>query len=183
MSGSQWQDELTPILRQSQIVSGALILGCVTFFGVAIAVPGEAAPIDPNLPILTYAAIGFAVMALIARWMVPGIVASTTRRKIIAGTWRLPTHAPARTVAFVERTGDAGRLAMALMTGTIVSGALLEGIAFFALVAYLLERSPLSLILAGAMILGLLTQVPTRGRLVGWIEEQFGLIEQERHLG
>ena len=91
---------------------------------------------------LTYAAIGFAVIALIARLIVPGVIASTTRRKIIAGTWRLPAHAPARTAAFVERTGDAGRLAIAFLTGTIAAAALLEGIAFFALVAYLLERSP-----------------------------------------
>ena len=90
MSTTPWQDELTPILRQSQIVTGALILGCVTFLAVAIALPREAAPIDPNPPILTYAAVGFAVMALIVRLIVPGIIAATTRRKIIAGTWRLP---------------------------------------------------------------------------------------------
>ena len=183
MSTTPWQDELTPILRQSQIVTGALVLGCVTFLGVAIAVPREAAPIDPNLPILTYAAVGFAVMALIVRLIVPGIIASATRRKIIAGTWRLPAHAPARIVEFVQRTGDAGKLAMAFLTRTVVAAALLEGVALVALMAYLLERSPLSLILAGAMILGLLAQVPTQGRLVAWIEEQLGLIEQERQFG
>ena len=33
------------------------------------------------------------------------------------------------------------------------------------------------------MILGLLAQMPTQGRLVAWIEGQLGLIEQERLLG
>ena len=48
---------------------------------------------------------------------------------------------------------------------------------------YNLANALLYCILAGAMILGLLAQVPTQGRLVAWIEEQLGLIEQERLFG
>ena len=160
-----------------------MVLGCVTFLGVAIAVPREAAPIDPNLPILTYAAIGFAVIALIVRLIVPGVIASTTRRKIIAGTWRLPAHAPARTAAFVERTGDAGKLAMAFLTGRSWPPRCWKASRSSRWWPICSSVRRWSLILAGAMILGLLAQMPTQGRLVAWIEGQLGLIEQERQLG
>jgi hypothetical protein len=117
--------------------------------------------------------------------IVPGMMITSGRRKIVRGTWRLPPHPAFRptTAEFLERTGDAGKLAVIFNTSTIVSGALLEAPALFALVVYLAEHSLLSLMLAGLLIVGLATHIPTRSRLIRWIEDQLALLEQERQLG
>ena len=184
MSDSKWQDELGPIVRSLQIIVGSLIAGCVIFLVIALATTGGKVAAGGQ-SLLTYMAVVFAVTALIARMVVPGILIASTRRKITGGTWR-PPQSPALNptlAALLERAGDAGKLAMVFQTSSIVGAALLEGAAFFALLAYLVEQSPLSLILAGVLILGLATHLPTRSRVIHWIEDQFVLLEQERQLG
>lgn len=184
MSDSKWQDELGPIVRSLQIIVGSLIASCVVFLVIVLVTTGGKVAAGGQ-PLLRYMAVVFAVTALIARLVVPGILIASTRRKIIRGTWRQPQF-PAfnpTLAAFLERTGDAGKLAMVFQTSSIVGAALLEGPAFFALIVYLVEQSPLSLILAGVLILGLATHLPTRSRVIHWIEDQLVLLQQERQLG
>ena len=52
----------------------------------------------------------------------------------------------------------------------------------FALVAYLVDQSPLSLMLAGVLIFGLAAHFPTRSRLIHWIEDQLVLLQRQRRL-
>ena len=184
MSDSKWQERLTPILRQSQIIVAALIAGCVIFLVIALVITGGKVA-DADQPVLTYVAVAFVAVTLIARMIVPGIMIRSGRRKIAQGTWQLPQQAASRpaSLQFLEETGDAGKLLMIYTASTIVSASLLEGSAFFALIAYLMEHSWLSLGLAGLLILGLSTHVPTRSGLVHWIEDQLALLEQERQLG
>ena len=84
---------------------------------------------------------------------------------------------------FLERTGDAGQLFVVFQTRTIVAGALLEGTAFFALITYMIERSPLALTLAVLLILGVAVHFPTRSGVIRWIEDQLRLVERERQFG
>ncbi len=185
MADSQWRDELGPMLRTLQIVVGALIAGTVGFLVVVLVVfttedRGDAAPV------ITYVAVAFAVTTLIARIVTPGIIIARGRRAIARGTWRLTQGSaapPARIAELLERTGDAGKLGILFNISTIVAAALLEGAAFFAIVAYMMEHSVLSLIVAVVLIFGLATHVPTRSRLIHWIEDQLAQLQQERHLG
>jgi len=176
MSDPSWQEELGPVLLTMQIIVGALVAGCLTFFVVvcAVSLRGDAA--DESL-VITYTAIVFACVALVVRTIVPGLIVAQGRRRIIEGTWQ---GSPTVNARFSEQTGDAGKLAAVFTTRLIVAAALLEGTAFFAMIAYMLEGSPLALILAAALILGVALHFPTRARLVDWIEEQLTLIEQER---
>ena len=64
----------------------------------------------------------------------------------------------------------------------IVASALIEGATFFTLIVYMTEGKPLSLIIAVALIAGQILHVPTRSRLVGWIEGQLVQLEQQRQL-
>ncbi len=82
--------------------------------------------------------------------------------------------------AFIERTGDAGRLMCVYQIRTIVASALLEGVAFFAIIVYLLTQSMVGLLVAVALILALSLHIPTRSGVVNWVENQLHLIEQER---
>ena len=67
----------------------------------------------------------------------------------------------------------ADRLAVLFMTRTIAACAILEGAAFFLLIAYLLE---------GTLILVMGRHFTTRSALVHWIENQARRIDEERQL-
>jgi hypothetical protein len=65
----------------------------------------------------------------------------------------------------------------------IIRSALLEGAAFFCLVAYMLEHNALSLAGAGMMLLFMLFGFPTRSKVEEAIETERTTIEQLRQMG
>ena len=82
-----------------------------------------------------------------------------------------------------EEAGDAGKLYMLLQSRTIVAAALLESPGFFWGIIHLLTHSPLSLIAAILLILGVAAHFPTRSRVIHWIENQLRLVDEERRFG
>jgi hypothetical protein len=178
-----------------QIIVGSVLGGSVLFLVIATVVVREAAnggaPAD-LARIYTYLTVGFAVIALAGSLIIPPVVVARARRRIVAGTWRLPqsrgqdpsSRALQETLAaFVERTGDAGRLFYVLLMSTSVGVAILEGGVVHALVMYVLARSPVALIIAIALIIGQAAQFPTRWKVFRWIDDQLRLVEQERQFG
>jgi hypothetical protein len=55
----------------------------------------------------------------------------------------------------------------------------LEGAVFLLLIAHLVERSPVSLILAVVLIVALARHIPTRAGVESWMEDQQRLIREE----
>ena len=143
---------------------------------------GQFQEADPS--ILSYVAAGFAFVVLILRIVLPGFLVRDIRKQIAWRTFQVPTHglSPKLASAF-ERAGDAGRLGVILQISTIASAALLEGAAFFALIAYLAEQSLLSFMIAVALIVGVILHIPSRSRIIHWTEDQLTQLEQERQLG
>ena len=188
------KDEIARRVLPFQIIVGCLFAGCAVFFVIATVGFRERVSGLPagQPPIMTYLAIGFAVIAAAARLIIPNIIVSQARRRIIDGTWHLPQScgqsATGRAsqedpAGFFERTGDAGKLLFVLFTRTIVAGAILEGAAIAALTMYLIERSPVSLIVAIILMIAVAAHFPTRSRVFSWIEEQMDLVRQERQFG
>ncbi|MEE9602811.1 MAG: hypothetical protein V3V75_05865 [Thermoguttaceae bacterium] len=183
MQDSHWQDELTPVLRQLQIITGALVAGCLFFMVIALVFTGGQFQAT-DFPILSYTAAGFAFVTLILRIVVPGFIVGNGRRRIARGTFQMSISGLSpNLIGSFERTGDAGKLWMVLYTSTIVSAASLEGAAFFALIAYLADQSPLSFMIAIALIVGVILHIPSRSRIIHWTEDQLTQLEQERQLG
>jgi hypothetical protein len=141
-------------LRAMQIIAGTLILGLaitLTVFVVLRALGNPQPP--PQVPILTYVGVGLALIAVIAHFIVP--------RSILA-----PAD-PERSPGSRELSG----LAL-YQTRMIIGMALLEGAAFYQGIAYYLEGQPLALGLGCLLLLGLIVQFPTRGRVERWLENQ-----------
>ncbi len=188
---SSWRDEIGPLLLNIRIIVFALTTGCLTFMGIAIFIVQSKPPADnDSLPIVTYMALGFAGVAIVLRMIVPKMIESAGRKRIADGTWQglPPTAGPqqaqnAEWFERLERLGDAGKLVSVLQTRTLVAGAILEGSAFFALVAYLIEQSPLALAAAIVLIIGVALNFPTRSGATHWIEDQLASIEQLRQFG
>ena len=188
MSPNDWRDEIGPQVFTIQIIVAALTAGCLIFMAIAIFLvqTGQAPPVNENdMPLLTYMATAWAGMAIVARMIVPKIIESAARKRIADGTWQAAASGQQQTQVArpAERLGDAGQLLAVLNTRTIVGGAILEGSAFFALVAYLIEKSPLALAAAVVMIIGVVLHFPTRSSATHWIEDQLAAVEQLRQFG
>jgi hypothetical protein len=184
MSDSQWQDDLTPVLRQLQIIVGAMVFGCACFLVVVLALTGGKGA-EGETGMISYLAVAFTVMALITRIIVPGMIVAQGRQTIRQTTSSSRPDQGLHTAGAdsCQETADARRLFSLLTNSTIAAAALVEAPAFFAIMAYLLEQPPLSLILAVLLILGVATHMPTQSRATNWIEGQLRLLREERQLG
>jgi hypothetical protein len=158
--------ELKSQLRVMQIIVGALALGVINFLVVVlvIATKNEAGPVD--VPLLTYLSAGVAAAAAFASIVVPMILAGSVRRSFSNDTDGTNIRA----------------LAQIYQTQLIIRCAILEGAAFFCIVAYMHERHVIGLIAAGLLLLMLLAQFPTASRLEAWVENERVVADQMRLL-
>ncbi len=121
-------------------------------------------------------ALGMAVVFGGMAFVVPGLIVAANRRQIADGAWRPPnpqTRIP---------DTDAGKLAAVYQLKTIVRAAVFEGASLFALAAYMIEGHIISLVVAGLMLLGVLSLFPTAGRVADWIGEQQRLVDDQKKL-
>jgi hypothetical protein len=166
-----------------QIIVAALAAGALMFAGVAwfVATNAARARAAPAQILLTYVAAGVALLALIVSWIVPAIIASSQRQAIAAGK-SISAAATTRNQSGIEHLGDVGSLSAAYQTQQIIRAAILEGAAFFNLVAYIVEKQSLCLVAAGVMVLFMLSQFPTRQRVEDWLERELTATEQLRQM-
>ncbi len=184
MSGTDWREQLPLQVRVLQIIIGALSLGCIFFAVIVIVAAKTSFKNAGNQLDVTYIALAMAGLIFVLCIFLPHIIVSQGRKNI------LRTIFPAaRTVSDSdagEKREDENRVAQPLtqllQTKTIVAGALLEGAIFFLLIAYMIERSNLSLLAAAALLILLIAQMPTMRRVTNWIENQLRLIAEERLL-
>ena len=168
------------LVRTLQIIVAAMVAGCCAFMAVllvVVGVPGN----PPRTSDVAYVMLAVAAAMVLARVIVPRIVVAQARRKIREGTWTAPkSNLPAAFGDTVWQNSDAGKLAIVLMTQTIVAAAILEGATFLLLVTYLIEHSPLCLGLAVVLLVALAAHFPTVSSCSTWIDEQLRLLDEER---
>ena len=176
-----------PVIRTLRIVVGAMLAGSVALCAVALAVQhGDLLegrdPVSVSLG-LTYIASAYAVAALLARFLIPGMMVNQAVRKIAQGAWT-PSAGGASAGSGADeglaRAGAVGMLCTVFSQRTVVAAAIVEGAVLFALVAYVLEGKVLALVAAGLAFLALAQLFPTAGGAQNWIAEQLGRLEFER---
>jgi hypothetical protein len=184
MSMTSDQDAFRTVTRQGQIIVGALISGVVVFLVVAVVVGplagvGADAGAQPagqlaqSVPILTYIALAVGAVCLSMSLIVPSLLAKQ-QRLAMAGGKSIPGQSPASTPAQrPEAVGTAPTgLSSVYLNQLIIGAAMNEGAAFFAGVAYLVEKNPIALAVALVLIAGLIARFPTASRVERWIEQQ-----------
>jgi hypothetical protein len=113
-------------------------------------------------------------------FVVPNIFVNHARKQIATGKW-LPSAAYALAhLAQSKIDQDAVMLAAIYQTQCIIGRAILEGAAFFASIAYMLERNHIALGVAGVMVGFLLSRFPMKDRVITWIEHQQERLRDER---
>lgn len=141
--------DLMSAVRQMQILAGALIAAVTTFGGIALAVGGL--PVAANgLPMISTVGAAFTALQIILVLVLPPIL----RQRAIQSS----------------ASGDAW--VAAYRSGMMFAFALLEGAAFFNLVAYITEKQWWSLAIVGGLLLMMLARFPTYSKLSQWIETQ-----------
>lgn len=181
------RDAIARQVHIPQIIVGTLVTGALVFLVIAYVLGGQRVEAGQDgQPIVTYTAVAFAVMALLARLIAANAICARNRQRIIDRTWQAPQppqyaqDAEGRSAKFLDETGDAGKLFCIFQTKTIVSTALLEGAAFMGAVTYLIEANRIALIVAVAMIVAVAVHFPSRSGVVRWIEGQLRIIEEQR---
>jgi len=172
-----WEERLTPVLRQLQMIVGSLVAGCTIFLVIALFVSaGREGAEGP--PLVSYIAMASGVMALLARALIPPKIITVGRQRILHQEGR-----DARRGDALDGRSTVGRLLQLFAASTIIPCIVIEGATFFLLVAYVVEGWPPAVIAAVALIAVLALHLPTRARLIHWVEDQLTLLEQERQLG
>ena len=188
-SMSQTPDtSIEQITRTTQIIMGSLIAGATSFllivvflvhfvgFGApagAAGAPGQAAGANPaataqSIPILTYLAAGMGAILLPLSFILPGYIASQNLRSGATG----PSDGSSSPKNPAAPSGQAVTPAGAFQTSAIIGGALIEGPAFLAGIAYLIEQNPIALGVMLVLLAAMFVCFPTRGRVERWIEQQ-----------
>ena len=199
MPGSSWQNGPAMLARQLQIIVGAMMVGCL-FFMVIVVATGWGGEPSPQ-PLVTYLAAAVAGAMLLARCVVPGLLVTQGRKRIArslgknqdqSGTGPFFGQPASSSVSPPSENMDlspsnatqvdatATKLGQLFMAKTLVGAAMLEGVTLLLLVAFILERSPPSLIFAVVLIGGLALHFPTPSSTEAWIEDQLRLLREER---
>lgn len=157
MSASGLSDEQ---LRTMQIIAGALLMGVISFAGVAAFMGLEKEAGDP---FMAYIAAGFAVLMFVMHLLVPSMIAGAAMKQ------------SGQNETTEDRTGD--NLVGIFQTQLIVVMAMLEGAAFFNLVAFIIAVQWWSFAVVGLLLLAMAAKFPTRFKVESWLETKHHELE------
>ncbi|MBX3412055.1 MAG: hypothetical protein KF708_05000 [Pirellulales bacterium] len=173
-------ERLPAFLMTQRIIVGALLQGTLVFLAVAIYLRVKEPEVDFTLGLspISVAAVVVAILVVLAQPLVARWLVARSRQQIADGTWNPPGgHSPAD--SYID-TGDTGRLMAVYQTKTIVSCAMLEGAAFFATIAVLMEGAIICLVVAVALMVAIAARFPFERQVSEWIEQQHRLIDDAR---
>jgi hypothetical protein len=173
---SEQERYLRMILTSARTISAALIGGVFVFLAIVLFVVKSDPP--QGSPLLTCIGLGFGALALVFAFIVPVFVGGTIKRALVDGR---RVELPAQYKAPAE-VGIIGNLLFLFQTRLIVGYAILEGAAFFNLVAYMLERQDVNLAMVGLLLGAMLVKFPTRGKLVSLLTDETRSIDELRSL-
>lgn len=157
------------VLRIMQIIAGALIVGVLSFAGVASFVvfrmPQAAPPAARQnaTDVLMYLGLAGAVLMVVASFSIPNLLANA----MVKGIAKMAQSSTASGSKELF-----GRLLMAAQTRMIVALALIEGAAFFNLVAFIVTRSLIPPAVVAGLLAVMAIHFPTKIKLARWLEEQ-----------
>ncbi len=168
-------DSVAFVVRTLQIIVAAMCGGVVLFL-VAATVVGPIQPVEEGAqPLLTWVMIAFAVTALAVSLFLPNLITMSARTKILA-----KVDPEAAIHERLNRPEVVRGLAQIYQVKTIVGAGLLEGGALAATVAYLLEHQFYAAVVAVLLTAFIAFLIPTRPKVIGWIEEQQRRLENEQ---
>ena len=185
MADLSWHQDAAKTARILQFIVGAMILGLAVFLVIALGIgPLNKSPHSfPAVTVLCLIAFMLVAVGLVARSIVLRVLTAKARWEIVAGTYRpIGGNQWAFLAPAAETEGsvrDARYLLTLFQIRTIISAALCEAWAFFAIIAYLVEGNYLSLALGIAIILFLGAHFPSSDRVIRWVDWELETLESQ----
>jgi len=184
MSDLRLEDQFGGAVRALQIIVIALASGCLTFAAIAVFLNLENGPAAAAAgpPMITYLALAAIVPAAIAFVIARAVLNGQARRSALAIIDQMPDDSSGvRSPDDLLQSSEVVRVLLQhFQTRLIVGAAILEGVAFFLLVSYLLEGNPVALGAGIVLALGITLLFPTRSRVAAWILEQVESIRNQQ---
>lgn len=151
-------------VRGTQIITGAMCMGVLVFLGIALWLQGASLDGEPDL--LSWFAVGFAVILYINHLAFPRIVQAGELKKLSAAQMKEADAASRWDLLFpIFRTQH------------IIACAMLEGAAFLNLVAYIVEPFVGNLAAAVLLLVLIALKIPTETRLQFWVQDRVRELE------
>jgi hypothetical protein len=182
MLSNAQREHVSSATRVIQIIVAALILGVLFFFAIVVGLHAsgeqDQPPVAGQQVLITYVGILAAPGAVAMSMVIPGLIASHMRQAVVSGN-------PPRWQSNVDNLaeiGDAGALTAVYQTRTIIRCSLLEGAAFLNLVAYMVESKTLSVGIVVVLLALLAVQIPTRSRVIDWVESELNTVKGLRQV-
>lgn len=171
MIDQETREKLEPLVRVNQLIVAGLMASVVflTIMLVVVFSTQRGDKIDPDdVPVVAYAAAGFALLACVTRIVIGPIVAKATERN----------SRPAAN-GFMSKIDDPTlkKFAAGWQTSNIVRNALTEGAALVNAVAYMVHGDLISLGVVGFLLAWMALGFPTAGRLEEHIESRLQAVE------
>jgi hypothetical protein len=168
MSEGSERDPIAVATARGHFIIVAFLAGQVALLAIVLVARAGGAtaprPGGPNTPVLTYAAIAFAVALVPLSIFLPDRVIAGARQKL----------APK-----LRGSKDRVEALVPLFLPWLIAGAALrEGAAFLALIAYLIEGSPVALFLGLLLIVSVAFRFPTRVAFDHWLADQERRLEE-----
>ena len=157
------QQQISRATRTMQIIVAAIGGGTLFFALIAMIIVGDAAAKDQRL--LTTIGIGFAVFSLLIAAVIGPLIGGAAAQGARGGE-------QGQTDAASEGNPELGQLLGLYQTRLIIQCALMEGAAFFNLIAYIIEHGIISVLVAAALLVAIFQKFPTLSRVQRWIEKQ-----------
>jgi hypothetical protein len=157
--------------RALRIIIGSLLAGPLAFLTFVLTQPTEGPPEKRSMAQI---AAGFAALQVVLAVVVPKIVGQQHRRAIVEGR-PLSKDLPAP-------TSDSQALLGGLQMRRIIGAALLEGAAFFNLVAYQSERVPYTLAIVLLLLVGISMLFPLRSFVEDWLDRELRTVNELRSI-
>lgn len=164
------------ILRTSQIISAALPVGAMTFLLVVLGLTvGNGQLLNQSLDVMTLVLLGLTIMVMGSYLFVPANVSKSTALQQFS-------NVELEKEVVKESSPQTKQLASIYQTSMIIGSALIEGVAFFAIVVVLLEQSVWALVIASAAILKLFLRIPTESRIQNWMVWIIEYVESQKQI-
>jgi len=165
-SAPKFQDEVSSVLapehvgeiRGIQIITASLIFGACFVMGVALVINGG--ELGTELDILSWLAIGFAVVQFLLHFVIPAVIRQKQLGQVNVSEFeeRLPT----------DQLMDLLRI---YRGPHIIGCVLLEGAVFFNLIAFMLTEFVGNLAVAVMLLLVMAVRFPTQSRVASWLTD------------
>jgi hypothetical protein len=148
-------------VRTMQIMAAALMMGVLVFLLVVLVITQGEVLGRKNPALISVIAAGFGFLMIVNHFVIPGIISRGQLRQVATpGSLRQDD----------EKTNE--KVLAIFQIQLIIGLAMLEGAAFFNLIALMIDRSVLNLGIFILLMGLMLAKFPTRNRVLFWVQDR-----------